>query len=331
MPHDLRAEIRRQLVRVPRWTHHAHRFEQQHVVKTRHEQKPRKSNRERAIDVRSHPSGQQEVYPETCSRRQPLIDQRQHRKPSPRLQPFTRQPQWFSARLSRRGLNHSYRGQFGRPPVDALFRPHLFSPIFLDSNYIFVLILLVVSRNSRLRLAFPKQSPAARLPLAFSVSATPLESTLANQLRVLPCFGRNCPSASTLESTLTSTTSPNFPGINTYTKEGGHFPVNSPLPSTPPESYSTKSANPGLNSSSRYIRGPASCFSQTTGLAALSLATTPSVPASHPAAADVQTCIARSRPPGAAVAPPNSCRRAVRSTIAAIRPGCISVASTHTA
>src|SRR5882724_2000512 len=41
------------------------------------------------------------------------------------------------------------------------------------------------------------------LSSAVLLPATPLESALTDEHRVSPCFGRNCPSASSLESTLT--------------------------------------------------------------------------------------------------------------------------------
>jgi hypothetical protein len=54
--------------------------------------------------------------------------------------------------------------------------------------------------------------------------ATPLSATLTADLRVLPCFGRSCPSASPLDATLTKTTAVT-PLAATLTKTRGRGPL----------------------------------------------------------------------------------------------------------
>src|SRR5882724_2334239 len=72
------------------------------------------------------------------------------------------------------------------------------------------------------------ENPILPEPSRDSCGITPLESTLADKHRVLPCFGRNRPPATSLESTLTSTPIRNPFRIRTYKKQGEGYPISSP-------------------------------------------------------------------------------------------------------
>jgi hypothetical protein len=66
--------------------------------------------------------------------------------------------------------------------------------------------------------------PALGFQLSTLDLLTPLNATLTANLRVLPCFGRNCPSTSPLDATLTKS-SPVTPLSATLTKKPGEAPV----------------------------------------------------------------------------------------------------------
>src|SRR6267142_1741275 len=119
--------------------------------------------------------------------------------------------------------------------------------------------------------------------LTNSSSVTPLAATLTNDLRVLPCFGRNRlpvnPLSATFTAHLVSVANKELVGTlspldATLTKNTGgplpflKFHFNFHSPSQPRGSFSTESAGPSAGSNSRCTPDPASSSCRTTDAAA---------------------------------------------------------------